>query len=54
MANKLISEATKEQRYLGRLEMAMRIARAHGKGKVFLTEEGITRISEIIMKEPVK
>lgn len=40
--------STKEQRRLQRLEYALRLARNHGKGRVYLTDEGLERIGEIV------
>lgn len=43
--------ATKEQRNLQRVEYALRLARSHGKGKAFLTKEGLQKISEIVIHD---
>lgn len=42
--------STKEQRDLARVEYALRLARRHNEGKAFFTEQGIEKLSRIIMK----
>lgn len=43
--------ATKERRNLARVEYALRLAKSHKEGMVYLTDEGKTRLSKIIMSD---
>lgn len=43
--------STKEQRKLQRMEYALRLARSHKEGTVYLTDEGKARLNKIILIE---
>lgn len=53
MKRQTMGVSTKEQRKLARVEYALRLAKSHKDGMVYLTDEGKERLSKIILS-PVR